>query len=153
MCHMFCYVLTAINYTALHATHRWKVQKHEDVKQWKHLPSYWSFVRGIHRSPVDSPHKGQWRGALMICLMCTWTNNWANCPYMDDLKRHRPHYDVTVMKIIQHRWRFAPPQKKTTKKTHHQQQKNTNKQTKNPSHGISTVSTLREDNRDVMEVY
>ena len=23
------------------------------------------FVRGIHRSLVDSPHKGQWRGALM----------------------------------------------------------------------------------------
>ena len=26
----------------------------------------WLFVRGIHRSPVNSPHKGQWRGALMF---------------------------------------------------------------------------------------
>ena len=27
---------------------------------------YWHFVRGIHRSPVNSPHKGQWRGALIF---------------------------------------------------------------------------------------
>ena len=32
--------------------------RHEDVVPWKCLPHYWPFVRGIHRSPVDSPHKG-----------------------------------------------------------------------------------------------
>ena len=32
---------------------------HDDVIKWKHFPRYWSFVRGIHRSPVNSPHKGQ----------------------------------------------------------------------------------------------
>ena len=26
-------------------------------------PLHWPFVRGIHRTPVDSPHKGHWRGA------------------------------------------------------------------------------------------
>ena len=31
---------------------------------------YWPFERGIHRSPVNSPHKGQWRGALMSSLIC-----------------------------------------------------------------------------------
>ena len=31
---------------------------HDDVIKWKHFPRYWSFVRGIHRSPVKSPHKG-----------------------------------------------------------------------------------------------
>ena len=31
---------------------------HDDVIKWKHLPRYWPFVRGIHRSPVNSPHKG-----------------------------------------------------------------------------------------------
>ena len=36
------------------------------VIKWKHIPCYWSFVRGIHRSPVNSPHKGQWRGALIF---------------------------------------------------------------------------------------
>ena len=40
----------------------------DDVIKWKHFPRYWSFVRGIHRSPVNSPHKGQWRGALMFFL-------------------------------------------------------------------------------------
>ena len=32
----------------------------------------------IHRSPIDSPHKDQWRGALMFSLICTWTSDWAN---------------------------------------------------------------------------
>ena len=44
----------------------------DDVIKWKHFPHYWPFVRGIHQSLVDSPHKGQWRGALMflfdLCL-------------------------------------------------------------------------------------
>ena len=48
---------------------------HDDVIKWEHFPRYWSFVRGIHRSPVDSPHKGQW---LMFSLMSAWTNDWAN---------------------------------------------------------------------------
>ena len=39
---------------------------HDDVIKWKPFPRYWPFVRGIHRSPVSSPHKGQWRGALMF---------------------------------------------------------------------------------------
>ena len=34
-------------------------QLHDDVIKWKHFPRYWPFVRGIHRSPVNSPHKGQ----------------------------------------------------------------------------------------------
>ena len=43
---------------------------HDDVIKWKDFPRYWPFVRGIHRSPVNSPHKGQWRGALMFSLIC-----------------------------------------------------------------------------------
>ena len=39
---------------------------HDDVIKWKHFPRYWPFVRGSHRSPVNSPHKGQWRGAVMF---------------------------------------------------------------------------------------
>ena len=42
------------------------VAGHHDVIKWKHFPRYWPFVRGIHRSPVDCPHKGQWRRALMF---------------------------------------------------------------------------------------
>ena len=39
---------------------------YDDVIKWKHFPRYWPFVRRIHRSPVNSPHKGQWRGVLMF---------------------------------------------------------------------------------------
>ena len=29
---------------------------HDDVIKWKYFARYWPFVRGIHRSPVNSPH-------------------------------------------------------------------------------------------------
>ena len=51
-----------------------KVSIHDDVIKWKHLPRYWPFVRGIHRSPVNSPHKGQWREALVFSLICSLNN-------------------------------------------------------------------------------
>ena len=44
---------------------------HDDVIKWKHFARYRPFVRGIHWSPVDSPHKGQWSGALKVSLICT----------------------------------------------------------------------------------
>ena len=47
--------------------------------------------------PVNSPHKGQWRGALMFPLICVWINNWVNNREAGDLRRHRGHYDVSVM--------------------------------------------------------
>ena len=49
---------------------------HDYVIIWKHFPRYWPFVRGIHRSPVNSPHKGQWRGTLMFCLICALNKQW-----------------------------------------------------------------------------
>ena len=70
---------------------------HDDVIKWKHFPRYWLFVRGIHRWPVNSPHKGQWRGALIFSLICAWINGWVNNREAGDLRRHRAHYDVTVM--------------------------------------------------------
>ena len=61
---------------------------HDDVIKWKYFPRYWPFVRGIHRSPVNSPHKGQWRGALMFSLICAlnkrlskqWWGWWFETP-------------------------------------------------------------------------
>ena len=70
---------------------------HDDVIKWKHFPRDWPFVRGIHRSPVNSPHKGQWRGALMFSLICAWINDWVNNREAGDLRRHRAHFDVIVM--------------------------------------------------------
>ena len=68
---------------------------HDDVI--KYFPRSWPFVRGIHRSPVNSPYKGQWRGGLMFSLICAWMNDWINIREAGDLRRHRTHYDVTVM--------------------------------------------------------
>ena len=48
-------------------------------------------------SPVNSPHKGQWHGALMFSLICVWINGWVNNREDGDLRRYRAHYDVTVM--------------------------------------------------------
>ena len=69
----------------------------DDVIKWKHFPRYWHFVRGIHRSPVNFPHKGQWRGALMFSLICDLTKGRINNRDPGDLGRHRAHHDVIVM--------------------------------------------------------
>ena len=54
--------------------HTWPRIPHDDVNKWQDFPRYWPFVLGIHRSPVNSPHKGQWRGAFMISLVCAGIN-------------------------------------------------------------------------------
>ena len=67
------------------------------------FPCHWPFVMRIRRSPVDSPHKGKWCGALMFSLICAWTNSLANNRYTGDLWRYRAHYDITVM-TTGHSW-------------------------------------------------
>ena len=51
---------------------KWAGRFHDDIIKWKHLPRYWPFVCGIHRWPMNSPHKGQWCRALIfffdLCL-------------------------------------------------------------------------------------
>ena len=76
----------------------WPGASHDDVI--KHFPRYWPFVGGIHRSPMNSPHMGQWRGALMFSLICVWINCWVNNREAGDLRRYRAHYDVTVIYFI-----------------------------------------------------
>ena len=80
----------------------WVIESHDDVIKWKHFPRYWPFVRGIHRSTVNSPHKGQWRGALRFSLICTWINGWVNKREAGDLRRKCAHYDATVMNCTYH---------------------------------------------------
>ena len=74
-----------------------EAQYHDDVIKWIHFPRYRPFVRGIHRSPVNSPHKGQGRGALMFSLICARIKGWVNNGEAGDLRRHRAHYDVNVI--------------------------------------------------------
>ena len=87
---------------------------HDDVIKWKHFPRYWLFVRGIPRSPMNSPHKGQWRGALMFSLICAWRNDWVNNREAGDLRRHRAHYDVTVMWLLVQKLVFLVERKKSS---------------------------------------
>ena len=48
---------------ALHLWKYWPSAVHHDVIKWKHFPRYW-------QSPVNSPHKGLWRGDLIFSLIC-----------------------------------------------------------------------------------
>ena len=65
---------------------------HDDVIKWKHFPCYWPFVRGIHRSPVNSPLKGQWCRTMMFSLIYAWTNGCADNRDAGDLRRHRTYH-------------------------------------------------------------
>ena len=48
-------------------------------------------------SPVNSPHKGQWRIALMFSfIICALTKGCVKNRDAGDLRRRRAHYDVTV---------------------------------------------------------
>ena len=68
---------------------------HDGVIKWK-VFRVTALCEG-NRSPVDSLHKGQWRGALMFSLIFAWTNGWANVQDPDVLNRHGVHYDITAM--------------------------------------------------------
>ena len=70
---------------------------------WRHQMETFSALLalgvGNSRSPVNSPHKGQWRGALMFSWICTWINGWYNRE-AGDLRHHHAHYDATVMNTL-----------------------------------------------------
>ena len=59
---------------------------HDDVIKWKHFPRNWPFVREIHRPPVNFPHKGQWRRALMFFFIYASINDWVNNHEAGDCK-------------------------------------------------------------------
>ena len=70
---------------------------------WRHQMETFSallaFCAGNSPVPVNSPHKGQWRGALMFSLICARINDWVNNREAGDLRRHRGHYDVNVISL------------------------------------------------------
>ena len=80
------------------------VHYQETVSWWRHqmetFPASLAICSGIHRSPVNFTHKGQWRGALMFCLICVWINGWVNNRDAGDLRRYRAHCDVSVMLFL-----------------------------------------------------
>ena len=75
---------------------------YDDVIKWKQFPRYWPFVQGIHRWPVNSPHKGHWRGASVFSLICAWNNSRANNGDAGNFRCHGAHYDVILMHVSVH---------------------------------------------------
>ena len=75
------------------------------ISWWRHQMETFSALlalcAGILWSPVNSPQKGQWSGALMFSLICTWINSWVNNREAGDLRHHRAHYDIIVMFFVQ----------------------------------------------------
>ena len=75
-----------------------------DMSWWRHQMETFSALLALFagNSPVtgEFPHKSQWRGALGFSLICTWINGWVTNREAGDLRRHRAHYDITVMRLI-----------------------------------------------------
>ena len=76
------------------------------------FPRYWLFVRGIHRSPVNSPHKCQWRGALMFSLICLnkRLSKQPRCRwFMTPLRWLWRHWNAAIDKRCEHMARLIYP--------------------------------------------
>ena len=75
--------------------------QHSSNSWWRHQIETFSALLAIcagnSPTPVNSPHKGQWRGALMFSLICVWINVWVNNREAGDLRRYRVNYGVIVM--------------------------------------------------------
>ena len=86
--------------------HGWMIIFHRMLmlSWWRHQMETFSALLAICAGnspvPVNYPHKGQWRGALMFSLICTRINGWVNNGEAGDLRRYRGHYDVIVMVVI-----------------------------------------------------
>ena len=68
---------------------------HDDVIKWKKISALLDLCAA--NSPVNSPHKGQWRRALLFYFIWAWTNGLVYNRDAGDLRWHRAHYYVTVM--------------------------------------------------------
>ena len=76
-------------------THESSLQVICSSSWWRHQMETFSELLAICAG--NSPHKGQWRGALMFSLICVWISSWVNSREAGDLRRYCAHYDVTVI--------------------------------------------------------
>ena len=73
----------------------------ENSTWWRHemeaFPALLALCVGYSPVTGEFPAKGQWSGALMFSLIPIWINGCVNNHDTGDLRRHRAHYDVTVI--------------------------------------------------------
>ena len=51
---------------------------------------------------VEFPSQRPLTLSFDVCFfICAWTYGWLNNRDAGDLKRHRAHYDVTIMRIVE----------------------------------------------------
>ena len=71
------------------------------ISWWRHQMETFSALLAICAGnspvPVNSPHKGQWRGALMFTLIWVSINGCVNNREAGDVRCYRTHYDVIVV--------------------------------------------------------
>ena len=76
----------------------WRCSCSRTSPWWRHQMEIFSALLAIcawnSPVPVNSPYKGQWRGALIFSLISAWINGWVNNRKAGDLRRHRAHYDM-----------------------------------------------------------
>ena len=70
---------------------------HDDVIKWKKFQHYWPFVRGI-----EFPAQRLVTRIFNVFLDRAWINGWVSNREAGDLRRHRNHYDVTIMELQKH---------------------------------------------------
>ena len=118
-----CYYLIIYLFIYLYSHHWYGCERtepwvHDDVIKWKHFQRYWPFVRGIHRSPVNSPHKGQWREAFMFSLIRAWINGWwgwwfetPSCPLWRhcNVKGTKAHFAINSLNWLFLNWFVCTP--------------------------------------------
>ena len=70
---------------------------------WRHQIETFSallaFCGGIHWSPVNSPHEGQWRGALMFSLISTLDKRLRKSSRRRWFETPSRSYDVTIITL------------------------------------------------------
>ena len=58
------------------------------------------------KSPMNSPHKGQWCRALMFSLICAWKYGLVKNRDTSDFRSHQSHYEVTVRWLAVYPWKM-----------------------------------------------
>ena len=73
---------------------------HNVVIAWKYFPRYRPFVRGMHRSPVNSLHHASDVELWYFLWSVPSINSWVNNREAGDVRRHRAHYNIIVMDCL-----------------------------------------------------